>query len=395
MRPPARFTALAALLLAVAACTPGDPPTPPPVSPQWKQLTLPMPAGAAGRIMVRDATRCGQAWYVAGGVSTPAGETRPALWRTADPAAASGWAVVPVETGDDYYVIRSVLSALGCQGGLVAAIGAKSGGAHGNPRVRTFYSRADGTLVGVPSLDFELYGGPRQVSVNRIAGGGPGGWLIAGNRAGGATVWTSPDATAFTIHEDLAPLANSAELATSAVDTVAVPGGWVVAGAGRPAGRIDRDPYVWTSVDSEVWTRIPLPGTVDDEQAQRLARTPDGTVAFGVAGTAFAAWSGDATGTGGWSGPKRFGNTGVGSIAGVDAVAVLDSAVVAATVGADGHRLWTADLTGNDWRGVATPVQVGPGGGTAVSVGGAGDTLLLLTDDGSASTVWASQFPRA
>ncbi|HTF07368.1 MAG TPA: hypothetical protein VK659_04265 [Asanoa sp.] len=392
---PRRFVAIALLLL-LAACDSGGPaPAPPePVHPQWKQLTLPAPPGAAGRELVRDAIHCGANWYVGGGVGTPAGDTRPALWSTADAAATTGWAPVPIDTVNDYYAIRSVLYALGCRDGRVAAIGAKSGGAHGNPRVRTFYSRADGTLVAVPSTDFELYGGGRQVSTNRIAGGGPGGWLIAGNRAGGATVWTSPDATLFTIHEDLAPLANSPELGTSATDTVAVPAGWVVSGGGRPAGRIDRDPFVWTSADARAWTRVPLPGTPDDEEAQRLVRTPDGIVAVGLAGTGFAAWHGDLSG-GGWSAASRFGATGAGVVAGIDGLAILGGAsrLVAATTGADGHRLWTADLAGKGWQSVATPVQVGSGGATGTAVGGSGDTLVLLADDGTASTAWASQFP--
>ncbi|MEV4617181.1 hypothetical protein AB0J74_00500 [Asanoa sp. NPDC049573] len=389
-----RFAA-AALVLVLAACESAGPPAPPePLHPQWKQLTLPTPPGAPGRNLVRDAIHCGANWYVGGGVGAPTGDTRPALWTTADPSAATGWAPVPIDTVGDYYAIRSVLYALGCGGGRLAAIGAKSGGAHGNPRVRTFYSRADGTLVAVPSTDFELYGGGRQVSTNRIAGGGPGGWLIAGNRAGGATVWTSPDATLFTIHEDLAPLASTPQLGTSATDTVAVPTGWVVSGGGRPAGRIDRDPYVWTSADARSWVRVPLPGTPDDEEAQRVARTPAGLVAVGLAGTAFGAWHGDATG-GGWSAVTHFGATGAGVVAGIDAFAVLDGAsrVVAATTGADGHRLWTADLEGKEWQSVATPVHVGPGGATATAVGGSGDTVVLLADDGTASSVWASRFP--
>ncbi|MDG4826979.1 hypothetical protein O7635_34470 [Asanoa sp. WMMD1127] len=396
MRPPARFvaTALAALLLVVAACeAEAPPPTPPqPVSPQWKPVTLPVPPGPAGRVLARDITRCGQAWYVGGAVQSPDGATRPALWSTTDPAGLTGWAARPVDTVGDYYAIRSVLYALGCRDGLVGAIGAKSGGAHGNPRVRTFWSRADGTLVAVPSTDFELYGGARQVSVNRIAGGGPGGWLIAGNRAGGATVWTSPDATKFTIHEDLPPLASSPDLATSSLDTTVTAAGWLVAGGGRPAGRIDRDPYVWTSVDARSWTRVPLPGTADDEEAQRLARTADGIVAVGLAGTAFGAWHGDANG-GGWSAVTRFGATGSGAVAGVETVAVLDDRLVAATVGADGHRLWTSDLSGKEWRSLTTPVQVGPGGATAAAVGGGGGTLLLAVDDGTTSTIWSSRLP--
>ena len=74
---------------------------------------------------MRDATTCGDRWYVAGGVITPAGETRPALWSTVDAAAASGWTPVPIDTVDDYYAIRSILYAIGCRDGRIAIIGAQ------------------------------------------------------------------------------------------------------------------------------------------------------------------------------------------------------------------------------------------------------------------------------
>ena len=394
---PARRVVAAAALLLLAGCTAEEAPpaAPAPVRPQWKQVALPVPPGPAGRLMVRDALRCGQRWYAAGGVATSTQETRPALWRTSDPAGAGGWAAVPIDTAGDYYAERSVISALGCRDGLVAAVGAKSGGAHGNPRVRTFYEKAGGTLAAVPSTDFELYGGARQVSVNRIAGG-PSGWLIAGNRQGGAAVWTSPDATGFTIHEDVPGLANDAALATTAVDAMAVPGGWLVAGGGRPGGRADRDPLVWTSPDAAAWTRVPLPGTPDDESAHRLVRTPDGLVAVGVAGGSFAAWAAaDPGGATGWESAVRFGATGTGVVTGVEAAALLDGPgrLVAATTGADGHRLWAGDLGGAGWRPVETPVAVGTGGFTATAVAGSGGTMLYLADDGTAGTVWTASFP--
>ena len=52
----------------------------------------------------------------------------------------------------------------------------------------------------------ELYGGPRQGSVNEIAAG-PAGFVVVGSRTdrnerNGAAVWTSPDARdTFTIHD--------------------------------------------------------------------------------------------------------------------------------------------------------------------------------------------------
>jgi hypothetical protein len=392
---PRRLVALAAVVAALlaAACT-GDRTPPPvdpaPVRPPWKEAVLPAPPGPAGRLMVRDATTCGDRWYVVGGVTTPAGETRPAVWSTMDPAAASGWASVPIDTVDDYYAIRSVLYAIGCRDGRIAVIGARGGGGHGNPRVRTFYGTSQG-VTAVPSTDFLLYGGPAQVSVNRMAGG-PRGWLIAGNRDGGAAVWNSPDATRFTIVENVPVLSNDAALSTAADDAVAVDVGWLIAGSGRRTDRIDRDPLAWTSPDGRTFTRVPLPGGPEDEVAQRVLRTPDGILAVGVAGPGFAAWRGDASGASGWQAAGRFGATGSGTVAGVESAVVLDGHVLAATVAADGHRLWTADLAGDGWRPVDLPAPVPPGGFTAAAVAARAGTALLLADDGVSGKAWAAPF---
>jgi hypothetical protein len=404
--------AVALLLAAGTGCTdaPPRPEQPEPVRPQWKPVELPMPPGPPGRPMLREAAVCGDRWYAAGAVITDAGETRPALWATTDPTAAAGWAVVPVEA-TDYYAVRSILYAIGCRDGEIAVIGARGGGGHGNPRVRTFYETPRG-LHDVPSTDFQLYGGPAQVSVNRMAGG-PAGWLIAGNRESGAAVWLSPDATAFTIVEGAPVLASDAGLSTAANDAVAVDGGWLVAGSGRAPDRIDRDPLAWTTPDGRTFTRVPLPGGPDDEAVQRVLRTADGMVAVGVAGGGFAAWHGDASGAAGWRAAGRFGATGSGTIAGVESAAVVDGHVLAATVAADGHRLWAghpaADAPAADapagsrpaggpagdggWRPVDLPAPVPPGGFTAAAVAGRGDTMLLLTDDGVSARAWVAAFP--
>ena len=73
---PRRLVAVVAVAVALlaAACT-GDPTprpdNPEPVRPQWHEAALPVPPGPAGRLMVRDATTCGDRWYVVGGVITP------------------------------------------------------------------------------------------------------------------------------------------------------------------------------------------------------------------------------------------------------------------------------------------------------------------------------------
>jgi hypothetical protein len=383
-----RRTVAAVLAVAAVATGCGRAAPDPTVRPRWLALTLPMPPGESGRLMVRDAAVCADRWYVVGAVATAAGDTRPAAWSTGDPQGARGGAPVPI-AAESYYGVRSILYAVGCREGRIAAIGAKAGGAHGNPRVRTWYQRPDGALAEVISTDFELYGGPTAVSVSRIAGGADG-WLIAGNRESGAAVWVSPDATAFEILEGAASLASDAALATAAADASAVPGGWLVAGSGHAAGHIDRDPLAWTSPDGRRWTRVPLPGTGDDEVAQRLVRTATGVLAVGVRGGGFGAWRGDASGATGWRAAGRFGATGTGAVAGVESVAVLadPARVLAATTAAEGHRLWSADPAGAAWQPVDLPLRLPSGGYTAAAVAARGGTVVLAADDGVTGGAW-------
>jgi hypothetical protein len=77
---------------------------------------------------------------------------------------------------------------------LGAVVGARSGGAHGNPRVTTFWLD-DGTLVDVRAV-FTQYGGVSATNVGPIAGG-PAGWLITGNRTSGPGVWFTDDPREF------------------------------------------------------------------------------------------------------------------------------------------------------------------------------------------------------
>ena len=59
---------------------------------------------------------------------------------------------------------------------------------------------------------FELYNGPRQISVRTIVAG-PAGWVIFGSRNNrnnrlGATAWTSSTGDDFTIHDDVPALSS-------------------------------------------------------------------------------------------------------------------------------------------------------------------------------------------
>ncbi|MEU8185210.1 hypothetical protein AB0B86_31070 [Micromonospora sp. NPDC049047] len=293
-----------------------------------------------------------------------------------------------------YYGERAILYAAGCHQGRIAVIGARAGGAHGNPRVRTWRPDTDGALTEVPA-EFELYGGPDAVSASRIAGGAAG-WLIAGARTGGAAVWRSPDAAGFALVDDAPGLASDSGLTTIATDALAVPDGWLVGGAGRPADRADRDPFVWSSADGRAWTRLALPATDADEIVQRLVRVGAVVHALGVRGSGFQAWAfepragspGTATGAGQWRAVAGFGATGTGAVAGVEAVAGGAGVLLAMTVAADGHRLWRSAGDGASWLPVALPAEVSAGGDTSAAVTAQDGRMVVTIDDGVAARLW-------
>lgn len=364
----------------------GDDPRPEPVRPRWEMADLPVPPGSPGRLIVRDVTVCAGHWFAVGAVGAPDGGTRPAAWRSVDGRV---WTALPLRP-ISYYGERAILYAVGCSEGRIAVVGARAGGAHGNPRVRTWRPDADGGLTEVPA-DFEVYGGPEAVSASRIAGGAAG-WLIAGARTGGAAVWRSQDAAGFALVDDAPGLASDAGLTTIATDVVAVPDGWLVGGGGRPAGRADRDPYVWSSADGRAFTRRALPATGADEVVQRLVRVGAVVYALGVRGGAFQAWkwSPEAmVAAGEWRAVAGFGATGAGAVAGVESAAAADGDVVLAmTVAADGHRLWRSAAGASSWVPVALPGQVSAGGDTSAAVAAADGRMVVTVDDGVAARVW-------
>ncbi|MFF0153284.1 hypothetical protein [Micromonospora sp. NPDC005203] len=383
----AMFVVAVALLAGCRATEDERPPEP--ARPRWEKADLPVPPGSPGRLIVRDVTACAGQWYAVGAVGAADGGTRPAAWRSAD---GRGWAPLPSRP-ISYYGERAILYAVGCHQGRIAVVGARSGGAHGNPRVRTWRQDTDGGLTEVPA-EFELYGGPDAVSVSRIAGGA-GGWLIAGARTGGAAVWRSPDAAGFALVDDAPGLASDSRLTTIATDALAVPDGWLVGGAGRPVDRADRDPFVWSG-EGRTWTRLALPATNADEIVQRLVRVGAVVHALGVRGSGFQAWAfvpgagspGTATGAGEWRAVAGFGATGTGAVAGVEAAAGGGDVLLAMTVAADGHRLWRSAADGASWVPVALPVEVSAGGDTSAAVATQDGRMVVTVDDGVAAKVW-------
>ncbi|HEX2419648.1 MAG TPA: hypothetical protein VHJ83_16230, partial [Micromonosporaceae bacterium] len=346
---PRMLTALLALLV-LSGCTTEAKPTPEgPQRVSWQRAELPMPPGPEGRIAVRDAVRCQNEWYVVGGVFGADGESRPAGWRSEDGRTWTSLRFKPRW----YWAHRNVVSAVACRDGQVAMVGGKSGGAHGNPRVSTWYPRQDGVFTDVIAA-FELYGGPRAVNVGRIAAGDPG-WMIVGNRMSGAAVWTSKDATDFSLVDSDPQLASDPTVDTSARDVVYTAGSWTVVGSGLVKGQVAQVPMAWVSADGTTWERQEVrPHGKGYADLQRVAPYRDGVMAAGIDGEAFAVWRRNGTR---WRRLGHFGEMDASGSASafISGLTVAGSGVVAAVSDGARYGLW-ASPDGNRWREVTVPV---------------------------------------
>ncbi|MEU7713820.1 hypothetical protein AB0B03_17880 [Micromonospora chalcea] len=396
VRPALVAVTAAVLLLAACHAAPRPLPVPAPVRPQWRAVELSLPAGAVGRPVARDAARCAGRWYVVGGLIDPAGETRPAAWSSSDGVT---WSPIPVRA-QTFYGRQHVLYAVACRGDGMAALGAKTGGVHGNPRTGTWVWRPGGPLREAPAA-FELFGGPRAVSASRLAAG-PGGWLVAGARVGGAAVWSSPDAEGFVLREGVDELGSDGRGRTAAYDVAAVGSGWLVVGSLLPPGGAARAPLAWFSADGRVWRRAALPvpkGAAG--AAERVAPADGGPVVLGPVGDRFAVWRGcddcgsRSAGPGaaqGWRRVGGFGTSGPG-VSSVDALAAAGRRLVAVTGDGAQRRLWMSRDGGASWLPVITPVPVPDGGDAALAVAVGEDGLFVAADDGKTSRAWWGVLP--
>ncbi|MFF3854842.1 hypothetical protein [Micromonospora sp. NPDC002575] len=401
-------------------------PAPGSLRPDWRALTLPVPPGAPGRLLLRDAAACGGRWFVVGAVADAAGVTRPAAWSSPAPARQSpagqspvgpsaapgggGFAWSPLRlTPRTAYGAENVLTAVGCRGGRLAAVGAKSGGVHGNPRISTWRQLADGSVVEVPA-EFEVFGGPDAVNVGRIAGG-PAGWVIAGNRGTGAAAWSSADAGKFRLVSGVPELASDAAGRTWAADVTAAASGWVLVGSLRAPGRPGGDPAVWVSPDGLGWRRQVLAAGDAPGDLQRVVRAGERLVAVGRRGDSLAAWVWDAAAGGGRPGGSggagsaaagpvaaawRQGGV-LGSAAGgsgqVAGLAAVDGGVLAVVVGVSAGSAWFSP-DGGGWAPARLPVPVPSAPDRSVAVAGSGGEVLLLVDGGAeGARLWSAQVP--
>ncbi|MGL5808478.1 MAG: hypothetical protein ACRCYQ_00855 [Nocardioides sp.] len=358
----------------------------------WVERTLPMPPGPPGRIAVRDAVFCGGRWWVVGGVQgrdpgaelNDPGESRPAAWTSADLRV---WDHVEFD-GENFWARLSTIYSIGCRDGQVAMMGAKSGGAHGNPRVSTWYARSDGTFVDVIE-SLTQYGGAEGVNADRLLGS-PKGWLISGNRIQGPAVWSSADARGFDLLSGAPQLSDDDGNQSLATDHAATPGGWAVVGRALMPGPGRVVPVAWTSPDGRTWTRESVPAGTEYAALERVVAVGDESgalVAVGLRGERFGVWRRNG---GGWQADEPFGRldpdrTAAPSVAGLAAAGDRLFATVS-----DGSRydLWSYR---GGWRRIDVPMRPRTGSGRVLTVAGHGRTVLLLGDDAAGAAVWSAR----
>jgi hypothetical protein len=385
-----RLRPAAALLIVVAlaaGCESDAAPRPEvssaaPVRLAWSEATLPSPPGVAGRLVVRDVATCPGRFFVVGAVRGAAGGTRPAAWSSAD---GRSWVSLRIEART-YYGRQNILSSVACRDARVAALGAKVGGAHGNPRTSSWQQTPDGVLREV-TAPFELFGGPQAVNVSRLDAGPPG-WLISGNRMSGAAAWVSRDASSFRIVERAPNLASGPGGETWAFDGTAAAGGWLIVGGVQPEGRIDRDAGGWQSSDGVAWQPLPSAGATGDyEELQRVVGGA-APVAVGVRGGRFGAWRLDG---GVWQPAGAFGAVAPAGLGGVRALVASGSRLFCVTSDGAAYALWSSPDGGRSWGSAALPAPVAAGPESAVALAAEGGTVLAVTDQDAGGRVYLAE----
>jgi hypothetical protein len=376
---------LLAGLLGLTGCSSGDGSARRPLHLQWQEVSLPLPPGPAGRFVVRDATPCAGSWYLVGAVAGTDGSTRPAAWTSAD---GRTWRSLAVEA-HQYYARRAILYAVACRAGAVAVLGARSGGAHGNPRVTAWHQRADGALQDV-RVPFELFGGPNAIAVSRIAAGA-GGWMIAGGRTSGAAVWLSRDATTFQLVDDDPALSSDATRRTNAWDVTAGASGWTAAGWAQVSGRVAPVPMAWSSTDGRHWRRQEVPpATAGFADLERVVDVGDRVLAVGIRGDRFGTWErlGDQ-----WRAAAVFGALDPRRSSAPNVSGLAAGPPGALTTVSDGvHvRLWFGDRR-DRWDEVVMPTRPLGSGDRQTTVAADARDVLLVSDDGTSGRVWLADW---
>ncbi len=219
----------------------------------WR--TVPRAVLGPGVTRIVDTAPLSEGVIAVGSVTTD-GKRVPAGWTSTD---GTSWVRLSVVPKSPYGFESELTTVAATPDGRAAAIGQAVGGTHGNPRVGSWY--LDGSTLREVVAGVELYGGPRQGSVDEMAAG-PAGFLVVGSRTDrnektGAAVWRSPDAhDAFTILDTDPQLESAPGELVRAIGAAGSPSGYLAVGDRTVDGRLDDDAVAWTSPTGLRWTRV-------------------------------------------------------------------------------------------------------------------------------------------
>lgn len=389
---PRAFVALVLAAGALAACSDRGPAGAGGL--QFEPVDLPRADGATARVVA--VTQGNGTWWAAGSTIDGDGVRRPALWRSDDAAA---WEAVPTAPVS-FYGEKAELYTVAAGPAGVVAVGAASGGAHGNPRTASWVVEGDGLReVAAP---FEQYGGPRAISVRSVASG-PDGFVIIGmrraaNERTGGVAWVSPDGLGFTLVDDDPALQSAPDELVHPLDVAGTADGFVAVGDVMLSGRgtLDTEGIIWTSPDGHAWTRLAV-GADELEEAgsvsvAAVAASPGGLVVAGVAtddeGADVIVWR--AQRGGGWA-RDRVPAWGADPL--VTALAADGSATVVA--GRAGDRAVTAvsDGEGRNWQVAPLPDGAPAGAHVYIDVAVAGGVAVVAAADDAHAGIWRAVLP--
>ena len=361
---------------------------------QFKTIELPRTAGSTARVVAL--AQCDGTWWAAGSTISGDGVRRPALWRSDDAAGWEAVATAPVS----YYGEKAELYSVAAGPAGVVAVGAASGGAHGNPRTASWV--VDGDRLREVPAPFEQYGGPRAISVRAVAAG-PDGFVIIGmrraaNERTGGVAWVSPDGQAFTLLDTDPALQSATDELVHPLDVAGTPDGFAAVGDVMRSGRgtLDTEGIIWTSPDGHAWTRLAVGaddlGVAGSVSVAAAAGSPTGLAAAGVAthdeGSDVIVWR--AQSGGGWA-RERLAGWGADPL--VTALAADGPVLVVA--GRRGDRAVTAvsDGAGRYWRVASLPDGAPAGAHVDVDVAAAQGVAVVAAADDTRAGIWRAVLP--